>query len=201
MARNDVEPVGRVVPVHREKIAIGDIESGRGPRVRPGSVVAVPFGPPDGDQHQRALLYLAERFVGTTLQRRLVGPRHGQRRFEVGADELGFAQRAVDRLEGQRGLLREHLGVILGAVAGLIGLGAVAGPQVGEEEERDGEGEENSERADRRLRAPREPAHRCPQRRRQPRQQRYRSGTCHDRVDTSASRPRGRCARNKERRA
>jgi hypothetical protein len=200
----DEVPVSRVVPVHREVIERGDIGSGWNSLVRPRLVVAVPVGPPDRHQHQRALLYLAECLVGTMVQCRGIGSRHGQRRLEIGTDELDFAQRPVDRLEGQRGVLRQHVGVILGAVGGVVDLGTVAGTQVGEEEKRNGEGEEYSERADREFRTARESAHRCPQRPRerglQTRPQRCRSGPCHDRVGAS-SRRRGRCARNKEKRA
>ena len=110
--------------------------------MRIGFDVAALVGPDDRHQHQRRFLQAPQSVVCAPPQRRLVRARHGDRRLQIGTDELGLAERAIDRLEGQRGVLRQDLGIVAGGLCGEIDLGAITGVQVGNEDGRDRNGKE-----------------------------------------------------------
>ena len=69
---------------------------------------------------------------------------------------MGLAERAIDRLEGQRGVLRQDLRIVAGGLCGEVDLGAIAGVQIGNEDGRDRNGKENAECGDGAFRAARQ---------------------------------------------
>jgi hypothetical protein len=163
----------------RKGRTLGDIHQRRAVVMGIGFDVAGAVGPQDRHQHQRGFPDTPQGVVRGVPQRRLVGARRGERRLEVGTDELDLAQRTIDRLECQRGMFRQHLGIVEGGVLGGVDRGQIAGAQIGEEDGQDHRSKEYPERGNGAFRAARQFARERLQQHCQPGREPRRCGDCH----------------------